>query len=176
MTINFGRGKGKWKHVRAWLEAFEKLLPCVTNAYCVLEVSKGKCLLSGWQNSRKLFLAEYGRREGEVTGLCLHQLASVWGYFYLQKQGAGALNVTQYFFMHWFTESLQPFLMSFNRLLWHIINFEAVVHVLLICYGICNWIWPPVTLKIWLSVAKDIHMFYEGQVYFNKPFNEKQML
>lgn len=64
----------------------------------------------------------------------------------------------------------------FNRLLWHIINFEAAVHVLLICYGICNWIWPPVTLKIRLSVPEDIHMFYEGRVYFNKSFNQEHML
>lgn len=40
------------------------------------------------------------------------------------------------------------FLMNFHVLLWHIINFEAALHVLLICYGICNCIRPPVTLEI----------------------------
>lgn len=51
---------------------FEKFLFCVTNAYCVLEVSRGKCLLSGWHNHRELFLAEY-RREGEMSARCLRQ-------------------------------------------------------------------------------------------------------
>lgn len=83
--MNSGRGKEKWNHVRAWLEAFEKFLPCVTNAYCVSEVSKGKCLLSGWQNSRKLFLVEY-RRRGEVTTQCLCQLGKCGDTFIFKSR------------------------------------------------------------------------------------------
>lgn len=174
--MNSGRGKEKWKHVRAWLEAFEKFLPCVTNAYCVLEVSKGKCLLSGWQNSRKLFLAEYRRKEGEVTARCLRQLGKCVETLLSSKAGCRGIKCDPVLLHASIHKNPPTLLMNFNRLLWHIINFKAAVHVLLICYGICNWIWPPVTLKIWLSVPKDIHMFYEGRVCFNKPFNQEHML
>lgn len=108
-SMNSGRGKEKWKHVRTRLEAFEKFLPCITNAYCVLEFSEGKCLLSGWQDSRKFLLAE---RRGEKERWLLSasvSWTSVWRHFYLQKQGAGASGVTQYFSMHRFTKSPQPF-------------------------------------------------------------------
>lgn len=64
ICMNSGRGKEKWRRVRTWLEAFEKSLPCVTNAYCVLEFSKGKCLLGGWWDNRKFLLVEH-RSEGE---------------------------------------------------------------------------------------------------------------
>lgn len=74
MSMNFGRGEEKWKHVRTWLEAFEKFLVYVTNAYCVLEFSKGKCQLGGWWDSWKLLWAEHRSREEEVAAQCLCQL------------------------------------------------------------------------------------------------------
>lgn len=107
--MNSGRGKEKWKHVRTWLEAFEKFLPCVTNAYCVLESSKGKCLLGGWWDSRKLLLEEQRRREGEVAAQCFSQLDKSVEALLSSNRCAEAAGVTQYFFMHWFTRSPQPF-------------------------------------------------------------------
>lgn len=92
------------------------------------------------------------------------------------KAGCRGIKYDPVLLHAWIHKKHPTFLMNFNRLLWHIINSEAAIHVLLICHGICNWIWPPVTLKIWLSVPKDIHMFYEGRVCFNKPFNQEHML
>lgn len=127
-------------NVRMSLEACETFLLCVTNAYCVLEVSKGKCLLGGWQNHRELFPAEYRRREGEVSAQCLRQLGKCMEPYVLLSSKAGCRGISRApVLCHASIHKKPPTLfVNFSRLLWHIINFEAAVHVLLIRYGICS--------------------------------------
>lgn len=131
-----GRGKEKWKHVRTWLEAFEKCLPCVTNAYCVLESSKGKCLLGGWWDSRKLLLAEQRRREGEMTAQCFCQLDKCMEACLSSKPGCRSIRCDPVL-LHAPIHKKPPTLLIICPS-WHTVDVEAAVHVLLACYGICN--------------------------------------
>lgn len=152
ISMNSGRGKEKWKHVRTWLEAFEKFLLYVTNTYCASEFSKGKCLLGGWWDSRKLLWAEHRGREGEVTA----QLEKSVEALLASQPGCRGIRCYPLLLHAPIHKKPLTLLMS---LLWHIINAEAAVHVLFICCGVCNWIGPSATLKMCLSIPKDVHMF-----------------